>query len=209
MRLAIGGPTRDQIPASFAVDLAQLFAYTRERGPWNGDVMLGFLASTYIHVGRERWLEQVLQAGATHILWLDTDMGFPPYAAVQLWQHARGMVAANYLTRQPPHIWGALKDGEPVPTLASSTGLESVDGVGLGVCFMCADLVVALSRPWFRHGLTPLGRDIGEDRMFCRALKAAGHEIWIDHDLSKVVTHVGQRPYDYTDATAPALEILV
>jgi hypothetical protein len=207
MRLAIGGPTRDVGPVSFAVDVAQLFAYTRERGPWGTNVTIGFLASTYIHVGRERFLEQALQLRATHVLWLDTDMSIPPYLAIQCWQSGKAIVAANYVTRQPPHVWGAIRDGEPVATLASSSGLEAVDGVGMGAFYMSVDVLAELPRPWFRHGLTSLGRDIGEDRMFCRALRQAGHEIWIDHDLSKAVSHVGQRNYDYTDATL--LEVAV
>src|SRR5262245_45101904 len=201
MRLAIGGPTRDLVPASFAVDLAQLVSYTREQGPWSTNVVVGFLPSTYIHVGRERFLEQALQLGATHILWLDTDMSLPPWVALQCWQHGRSIVAANYVTRQPPHRWGAIRGEDQVPTLSSSTGLESVDGVGMGAFFMSTEVLAGLSRPWFRHGLTLLGRDIGEDRMFCRALRDAGHEIWIDHDLSKAVSHVGQHAYAYTDAT--------
>ena len=50
MHLAIGGPTRDSVPASFAVDVARLFAKTKERGPWP-TVTIGFVAATYIHVG--------------------------------------------------------------------------------------------------------------------------------------------------------------
>ena len=53
MQLAIGGPTRDTVPATFAVDTAHLLAYTREMGPWGRNVTLNFVASTYIHVGRE------------------------------------------------------------------------------------------------------------------------------------------------------------
>src|SRR5262245_20910800 len=207
MRLAIGGPTRDLVPAAFALDVGQLFSYARERGPWGSNVTLGFLASTYIHVGRERFLEQALGLGATHILWLDTDMSVPPWLAVQCWQRERSVVAANYVTRQPPHRWGALRGEDPVPTLPASSGLEAVDAVGMGAFFMSSDVAAGLPRPWFRHGLTLLGRDIGEDRMFCRALREAGTEIWIDHDLSKAVSHVGQRAYDYTDAAV--LEISV
>ena len=60
---------------------------------------------------------------------------------------------------------------------------------------MRTDIVDGLPRPWFTHGLNAEGGDIGEDIMFCRALRAAGHQIFIDHDVSKEVGHVGTYTY--------------
>ena len=194
-RLAIGGPTRDQVPAAFAVDVAQLYAYTRERGPWGADVTIGFVASTYIHVGREWFLEAALKQGATDLLWLDTDMSFPREAAVLLAMHDLAVVGCNYTVRQPSGLFTAHKDGARVVTTAQSTGLEAVDALGLGLVLMRADVVADLPRPWFRHGLNAAGGDIGEDIVFCRALRQAGHTVYLDHDLSKELGHIGQHTY--------------
>ena len=195
MRLAIGGPTRDTVPAAFAVDLAQLYAHTRERGPW-ATVTVGFLTSTYIHMGREYFLEACLLQGATHVLWLDTDMTFPPETALRLWHHEQsGMVGCNYPTRDGSGRFTARRDGRLIETTEASVGLEHVDAIGFGVVLMRTDLLAGLPRPWFRHGLNATDGDIGEDLMFCRALKAAGHQIYIDHDLSKEVGHIGQSIY--------------
>jgi hypothetical protein len=205
MRLAIGGPTRDNVPASFAVDLAQLYAYTTARGAWP-TVTVGFLASTYIHVGRELFLEAALKQGATHILWLDTDMSFPRETAVLLAMRDRPIVGCNYVVRQPSGLSTAQRDdGTRIPTMETSTGLEAVDAVGLGVLLMRTDVVADLTRPWFRHGVNAQGGDVGEDIMFCRALRAAGHQILIDHDLSKEIGHVGQHTYRTPAAVAVAV----
>jgi hypothetical protein len=195
MRLAIGGPTRDLVPAAFAVDVAQLYAYTRERGPWGSDVTIGWVASTYIHVGREWFLEAALKQGATHVLWLDTDMSVPRETAVLLAMHDRPIVGINYRVRQSSGLFTAFKGEQRVPTLAESTGLEAVEYCGLGALLMRAEVVKDVPRPWFRHGLNAQGGDIGEDVGFCRALGAAGYEILIDHDLSKEVGHIGQHTY--------------
>jgi len=200
MRLAIGGPTRDTVPAAFAVDVAQLYAYTRERGPWGSDVTVGFVASTYIHVGREWFLEAALKQGATHILWLDTDMSLPRETAVLLAMHDQPIVACNYLVRQASGLFTAYRDGQRVPTTETSTGLEAVEYVGMGTMLMRADVVSGLGRPWFRHGLNDLGGDIGEDVMFCRGLTNAGYTIYIDHDLSKQIGHIGQHTYQLPKA---------
>jgi hypothetical protein len=195
MRLAIGGPTRDVVPAAFAVDAAHLFAYTRERGPWGDDVTLNFVASTYIHVGREWFLEAARKQQATHVLWLDTDMIVPRETAVLLAMHDQPIVACNYLVRQVSGLFTAFRDEHRIPTHAQSTGLEAVDYCGLGAMLMRTDVVADLPRPWFRHGINEQGGDIGEDVGFCRALRAAGHTIYIDHDLSKEVGHIGQHTY--------------
>lgn len=203
MRLAIGGPTRDIVPAAFAVDAAQLYAYTRERGPWGTDVTIGWIASTYIHVGREFFLEAALKQGATHVLWLDTDMSVPRETAVLLSMHDQPIVACNYVVRQPSGLFTAFRDEARVPTLVQSTGLAAVDYCGMGAMLMRTDVVVDLPRPWFRHGINDHGGDIGEDVGFCRALRRAGHTVLIDHDLSKEVGHIGQHTYRLQAEAAP------
>jgi hypothetical protein len=190
-KLAIGGPTRDSVPASFAVDLAQLYATTRERGPWS-IVTVGFLQSTYIHMGREYFLEACERQGASHVLWLDSDMSFPPEAAIRLARHDQPVVGCNYVTRDGTGRFTARRDGQPVAPTAENTGLEAVDGLGFGVLLMRLDVVLGMPRPRFRHGLNAIDGDIGEDLMMCRALGAAGYTVYLDHDLSQEIGHIGQ-----------------
>lgn len=195
MRLAIGGPTRDMVPASFAIDLLHLHEYTVKYGPWP-TVTVGFIQSTYIHVGRELFLQAALKQGATHILWLDTDMAFPRTAALRLAAHDRPMVGVNYRVRQESGLFTAQgDDGTRIETTEDSHGLESVAGLGFGMVLMATEVLQGLPRPLFRHGLNLQNGDIGEDLMFCRTLRAAGHEIVIDHDLSKEISHVGLYAY--------------
>jgi hypothetical protein len=195
MRLAIGGPTRDLVPASFAVDVAELFAYTKARGPWP-DVSLRFTPATYIHAGREWFLESMIKQGATHVLWLDTDMSFPRELAILLHGHHLPIVGCNYRVRQDSGLFTAQRvDRSRVETTAASTGLESVGALGFGAVLMRTDIVDGLARPWFRHGLNEQAGDIGEDIMFCRTLRAHGYDIMIDHDLSKELGHVGLHTY--------------
>jgi hypothetical protein len=207
MRLAIGGPTRDHVPASFAVDAAELYAYTRELGPWGRNVSIGWVASTYIHVGREWFLEASRKQGATHVLWLDTDMTFPRSAAVQLFLHDQPIVGCNYVVRQPSRLFTARRDDARVPTLADCSGLEAVDEIGFGCALMRTEVFDGLARPWFWHGLNDAGGDIGEDILCCRALRAAGYPIYIDHDLSKEIGHVGT--YIYRGATDAVAQVAI
>jgi hypothetical protein len=199
VRLVIGGPTLATVPASFALDLVQLYAHTVAHGPWSS-VTVGLIGATYVHVGREAFLEQAIRSHATHVLWLDTDMTVPPDTALRLCAHQRAIVAANCVMRDPRLLCTAQRGGQRIQTTPASTGLDIVDSVGLAVCLMRTDVVADLPRPWFRHGLTATGGDLGEDITFCRALTQAGHAIWIDHDLSQEIGHIGQ--YTYRPAAA-------
>lgn len=196
MRLVIGGPTLATVPARFALDLAALYGNTLSpRWPWSS-VTLGFVQSTYVHVGREAVLAGALARQATHLLWLDTDMTCPPETARRLAQHDRPIVAANCVMRDPRLLCTAQRGGQRIDTRPDSTGLEPVDSVGLAVLLMRLDVVADLARPWFQVGIDPqTGAVVGEDVGFCRALRMAGHTIWIDHDLSKEIGHIGQYTY--------------
>jgi hypothetical protein len=195
MRLVIGGPTLATVPASFALDLVRLYAYTEKYGPW-ASVTVGLIGATYVHVGREAFLETAItQCDATHVLWLDTDMAFPEDTAVRLARHDRPVVACNCVMRDPRLIFTAQRDGKRIETKPDSTGLEPVDTVGLAVMLMRTEVVADLPRPWFQHGRNETGGDIGEDLMFCRSLRTAGHQILIDHDLSLEIGHIGHHTY--------------
>lgn len=196
MRLAITAPTRDMVPASFAVDLAEMYAFTRQFGPFE-DVTIHFVASSYIHAGQERVLEDAIKHfGATHVLWLETDMAFPKDTAIKLAKHNRPIVATNAVMRHFPLRFTAIRDGKRVETTEASNGLESVDACGLAVMLMRTDVVSGWQKPWFSHEWdAETQSERGHDAVFCKRLKDAGHSIYIDHDLSKEIGHIGQFTY--------------
>lgn len=204
MRLVIGGPTLAAVPAAFAVDLANLYAYTQQATRMAAD--LRFVQSTYVHVGREAVLDAALRIDATHVLWLDTDMRVPADTALRLAAHDLAVVGCNCVMKTPDVRFTAQRGGQVIRTGPRSTGLEAVDSVGMAVLLMRADVVVGLPRPWFRHGYEA-GQDIGEDILFCRSLRAAGQDIWIDHDLSKEIGHIGQHTYRPRAVEAEALAV--
>ena len=194
MRLVIGGPTLAMVPVSFAEHVAKLFAFTREHGPWEA-ISLWFQPATYVHVGREFVLRKAVELQATHMLWLDTDMEFPADTAIRLAAHGKSVVACNCVMKTPDVRFTAWKHGGMVFSDKTAAGLEVVEHVGMAVMLMRTDLVADMPAPWFRHQLNEAGEDVGEDVVFCRKLRAAGHSIYIDHDLSKEIGHIGQYSY--------------
>lgn len=191
MRLAIAVPAHDTVPALFANDLARMFATTQASVPI---VTLAMVVGTFVHHARENLLNDMVRVwGATHILWLDADMVFPPDTALRLLAHDKDVVAANYVTRTARPRPTAMRDGQCVSS-SEATGLEAVDHVGMGVFLMKTSVVEHIPSPRFWYS-TPTET---EDVYFCRLLRAAGHTIHIDHDLSKSVGHIGTHTYRET-----------
>ena len=193
MRLAIAIPAHDTVPALFANDLARLYGATCAAVPL---VTLATSIGTFVHQARERLLDDMVRMwGATHVLWLDADMTFPPDAALRLLAHEKDIVAANYVTRVAPSRPTARRDGQCIWS-GEATGLEAVDHVGMGVFLMRTSVVANIPRPRFWYS-TPTET---EDVFFCNRLREAGHTIYIDHDLSREVGHVGTFTYRETRA---------
>lgn len=191
MRLAIAVPALGTVPAIFANDLARLYAVTHAAVPI---CTLAMVIGTFVHQARETLLHDVVELwGATHVLWLDADMTFPPDAALRLLAHDRDVIAANYMTRTAHSRPTASRDGKPVFS-HGERGTEFVDHVGMGVFLMRSAVVADIPRPRFWYS-TPTET---EDVYFCRLLRAAGTQIVIDHDLSNEVGHVGQYTYRET-----------
>lgn len=195
MRLAIAVPALDVGPTAFAFALARMYAETRAVVP----VVTLAEGAGFVHHARENLLHEVVELwGATHVLWLDTDMVFPPDTAVRLLRHNLEIVAANYTTRRAPIRPTAKRHGQPV-TSEGARGLEEVEHVGMGVFLMHAAVVAGLPRPRFWYS-TPTET---EDVYFCKLVRAAGHRIYVDHDLSHEVGHVGQQTHRMTPTAVP------
>jgi hypothetical protein len=160
--------------------------------------------ATYIHEGRNAIAKHAKNVGASHIIWVDTDMLFTPDAFRILIEHDLDFVGVNYSSRKPPFKYTAgmwnddKKTYDTIPTLDTSTGLQKVDGIGFGLCMMATHLFDLLEKPWFDYEYMPNDdMHMGEDYLICRKLREKGVEIYVDHDLSKQVKHVGSFPYHH------------
>jgi hypothetical protein len=196
VRLAIAVPAHDNVSALFANDLARLYAATQAAVPV---CTLAMAVGTFVHQARENLLRDVVGLwGATHVLWLDADMTFPPDAALRLLKHDTDVVAANYVTRVAPSRPTARRDGQCVSSL-DATGLEAVDHVGMGVFLMRTSVVHGIPSPRFWYSTATETEDV----YFCNLLRKSGHTIYVDHDLSKSVGHVGTHTYRETASLVP------
>lgn len=158
---------------------------------------------------RQAGIEEALRRGATHMLCLDSDQTFPRDLAHRLYGHHKHVVACNIATKgleSYPTARNYDKNGDPlevVYTLPESKGLEAVARIGTGIMMLDMNLFKREGMkegPWFdTHWSERTKAYIGEDWALCERLEAAGVKIYIDHDLSKDIGHVGRYEYTLSD----------
>ncbi len=141
---------------------------------------------------------------ATHILWADTDMKFPEDTIPRLLNHDKRVVGANYpqktLDARPTAYRDDAQYVGPIWTKEASTGLEPASLMGLGLVLMDVSVFSEIELPYFLF--EPQAPDnvkhLTEDYYLCKKLRGAGIEMFVDHDLSKQVAHVGL--HDFTNS---------
>lgn len=157
------------------------------------------MRSAMISKSRRMMAEEALKQEATHLLFIDSDMTFPPSMIERFLELDQDVVAANCVFRKDPIAWTAYERiGRKNIMVKSSEreGVQKVWRVGTGIMMIKASVFEKIAKPWFMIGWNAeSNQELGEDYWFCQQLEAAGIPIWIDHEVSKKVGHVGVKVY--------------
>ena len=147
---------------------------------------------------RHELVKKALKLGATHVLFLDSDMKFPKNLLRKMLMRKRPVLGANCTTRGFPVKWIAHDlEGREVDS-SKKMGCQKVQHVGLAVMLLEAEVLKRLEPPLFMMEWIPeVGSYCGEDVYFCAKLQAAGQDIWIDHELSREIAHCGAMSFGY------------
>lgn len=201
-KILVASPAQDTVQTFYNVSVVKNFLYLLSQ---QMTISLDYetMFATYIHEGRNGIANHAQRVGATHIIWVDSDMFFPPHSFYQLINHDLDFVGVNYSTRRSPFKYtaGYLHEEtgayDPVITTPGTTGLEKVGALGFGLCITSMKLFEKMEKPWFDYKYYP-DQDVhmGEDYLFCKAVSKFT-DIYVDHDLSKEVKHVGTHLYHY------------
>ncbi|HEU0117442.1 MAG TPA: hypothetical protein VFR09_02310 [Alphaproteobacteria bacterium] len=188
--VAIALPTGDMVHADFAVRLATMCLNPGAR------TCIINAKTSLIALGRNQCAEAAKLAGATHMLFLDSDMVFPLDTIARLLKHDKDVVGAVYSQRRPPfHPLGMTIEGEHIHV---TQGLQKMKIIPTGCMMIKLSVFDKLPKPWFTNGVED-GKILGEDYYFCEQARKAGFDIWCDGDLSREVGHIGQTTH-YIDA---------
>jgi hypothetical protein len=169
------------VQGSFAFDLVQLVKNSPE-------TFFVVSQGTLLPNQRTELVRQSIAAHASHILFIDSDMRFPADGLDRLLANGQDIIGANCKHRQADK-WTA-----GVATLKDSKGIEQVEQIGFGFTLIRVEVFIKMPQPWFA---TPYDgqKFVGEDIFFCAKAEDAGHEIYIDHDLSKEIQHTGNKDF--------------
>jgi hypothetical protein len=201
-RLKILTPTTGVCKAAYTFSLANLVMYYMQNRiyPDCDRQWLGVkpIAGSGISANRERLVAEALETDATHILFIDEDMGFHPNALHVLAEKRLPLVGCNYRMKKKEKEFVALSADKKkrIVTDEKSKGIEECYYTGFGFCLIKREVFEKVARPWFLIGYnTEQNAYTTEDCGFARQLKDNDITWYVDHDASKLVWHVGD--YDY------------
>lgn len=150
-----------------------------------------------LSAGRQLVMDQAIERGLTHILYIDDDMTFPVTVAYDLLKHDVDIVALNAVRKDPSKLTFCARDkeGAEVSSLGKH-GLEQVRRVGMGVCLVRVDAAKRAPKPHFEVVYNRTSKNyISEDYFFCDHMHAVGAKVYVDHEASQNVGHVGDYVY--------------
>ena len=188
MQLGICIPAHDTLHTTFAIALANLTSkLTRDDINYQLHVVCGSVVAE----SRTQLANEALEHGATHLLWLDSDIHFPANIVSKFLKHDRDIVAANYSTRYAPYRSVAFVNPDDTEQrLETRFGLHKVWAVGMGCMMIKRQVFEQLPKPWFNHAYNKdLDTFSGEDIYFCNQANEHGFDIWIDAEIQ--LAHLG------------------
>lgn len=192
LKLSILVPTRDMVHSQFAYCLTQLYNLTKESGI---DTYLFFDSSTILLNQRNNLIKSAKEINSDYVLWLDSDMMFPPTAALRLLEHNKDIVACNYMKRSKPLktvAYTDLTNWDSWVPMEIQDELVKVEGVGMGCMLMKLDMFDKIEKPYFEFVYKEDSEDhYGEDFVLLGKLRKLGYEVFIDTYLSMMIKHVG------------------
>lgn len=206
LRVLVGVPSGQHWVAQFGVDLGSLmvqFYMKRVPGYRSQELRVANVRSSILPKNRLDCIKLAKKGRADYLLFLDTDHSFPSDMLHRLIAHGKPIVAVNCVTKTIPSQTTARAfnpddpQGIPVYSDPDKHGLERVWRVGTGVMLIRRDAFEAIPHSaWGMVFCEEADTYQGEDWSFCQAAQAVGIPIFIDHDLSREVGHIGN--FEYT-----------
>lgn len=204
--LSICLPMGDKVHAGFAHDLAVATGYyAATQSP---DMQFHIRQGTILAEERSHLCDAALENDADWLIFIDSDMRFPKDTFERLIAHGEPVVAANCSKRRHP-VGPTSRTSDdkfqlnPVWPDYEKKGLEKIATTGFGVVCIHASVFKGIAYPWFdTPWVEENERHIGEDVFFCIRCKEAGIPIYVDHDLSWEVKHVGEHEFGMEDLIA-------
>jgi hypothetical protein len=169
-----------------------------------------------VHRGRNTCVARFMASDASHLLFIDSDIGFSADAVMRLLAHRKHLVGGSYRLKDAAarqYAFAALPKAERTPN-----GLVEVEGLPGGFMMLTRECVARMfgayrdlrhdhlwrgsrpHEPWHDHMHQLFGNPIeggvewGEDLAFCRRWRAIGGRVWLDPHI--LLQHWGMTCFD-------------
>ena len=203
MKTLIAIPCMDMLPVGFVQSLLYMH---------KGDnPTVYFKPNSLVYDSRNLLSLYAIENGFDNVLWLDSDMLFPPNTLTKLEAYNMDMVTGLYVKRHEPVepvLYEKIeepergRDGKLIANISSSTNYPRdsffpVAGCGFGCVLTSTKL---LKHVWDEYGpaFTPYPW-ASEDISFCHRVNQLGYQIYCDSSVS--CGHIGQ--FIYTEQLLP------
>lgn len=153
-------------------------------------------------IGSRAWLvRNAIKYKASHILFVDHDMYFPPDTLKKMIDADKDIIGGQYNFRQLPLRSTAIAVGtEPTngeyivdPETLPKEMFKCIT-LGTGLLLIKTSVFEKIPEPWFQFGRNREGELVqGEDTFFCVQARKAGFDVWCDPTLG--VKHCGDYMY--------------
>jgi hypothetical protein len=182
--VTIAIPSRDSVHMDFALSLVALMARTKTPS------FVANIRSSILPVSRSMLVEQAQSNESSHILFLDSDMVFPPDILDRLLSYNLDIVGATYCQREGPLTpMGCDLEMKALPKV----GLVRARRLPMGCMLINMSVFEKMQKPYFRWELRENNsKVIGEDVEFCDRAQQLGFQVWCDMEISKNIGHIGQ-----------------
>lgn len=202
-RVAVCVPSNGTWRDQFGWSLAGMLLHTKAACP---QLPIKFLAHTgsCIPLNRQMLVSCAIAGAHTHVLFLDSDMTFPPDTILRLLAHDKAVVGAVYSERGGNPLRIAATDDlvNKLTVSRGETGLRRIKAMGLGVTMIRASVFETVGLDCFEMRWQPEhGHVEGEDASFFRHVEEAGIEVYADMDLSWQVGHIGAAAFHLQQIT--------
>jgi hypothetical protein len=185
-KVLLAVPCFDHVYSDFCFALARMAALPRD----SFKLELMDCRTSDIVGARNMAVETALNRGSTHLLFIDSDMEFPPDVVSRLLGHGKAIVGGSYVRRSTPfEMLGELSE----PFTVSKPLIEAI-ALPTGCLLINTMALKKLPWPWFRFEYENETR-IGEDIYFSREARKAGLKLWLDTKLTTELKHIGIKKY--------------
>ena len=168
---------------------------------------MAFSTGSLITVARRQLVDEFMKSTADYAWWIDSDMTFPIDSYAQLINRKVQLVGCNYRRRYFPTpnftaMNGTLGNQIEIETTDQSPSIERVDGIPHGMMMVHRSVYEQIPAPHYLMEWNKEKRvELGEDYYFCQKAKEFGINVWLDHALSRQISHIGTYHYDYNLST--------